>query len=497
MNKKKEIKTTIKKENSTDLAPKRPLLIATIKSLVALLIIGAGLYYSDSKGYFNPDQSNNHTLKKWDWFYKFSERNNVDVLLVGNSHLYSGVNPKNLSAALGANAFIIASPGTHIGDTYFGLKEALENCNPKLVVVETYGISDFNPFELKNGGLSDQFKSFSARRDLWVKASSTPFLFKTGNYPYAWSNTIRNHDFIFNNTDQLDKNLKLMEKRKKKKKDKLYLGRFVRFTKGLKDSVQNLYKTKGAPVDGAEYAYSEYAEDYVGKIVKMCESKGIELLFLTVPMYKDHVKDYQSWKAKLNGLLSGFQKPWFDLQLPVYDSSYQSWCFENTYSANQHLTYKGSLITTYKLASFIKDSMKVELPARNKDQKWNTMFYGEEGYFENYSIKADDKENILLAKDKRVRNISLDEVMLINTKKKNRKKFMVKVNRDSINGDAKNARLILALKIKSDGKEQAAKVNLKYDILHETKKSAIYIQTLKPIEVLEILDGMIVFDKKK
>ena len=70
--------------------------------------------------------------KKWDSFYEFIGKNNVDVLLLGNSHLYSGINPKNLSAALGVNAFILASPGTNIADTYFGLKEALKKTKPNL-----------------------------------------------------------------------------------------------------------------------------------------------------------------------------------------------------------------------------------------------------------------------------------------------------------------------------------------------------------------------------
>src|SRR5690606_25228445 len=189
------------------------------------------------------------------------------------------INPKNLSAVLGVNSFILASPGTNIADTYYSLKEALKNTDPKLVVIETYGITKFNPYNLKDGSLSDQFKSFYARKDFSTKIMSTPFLFKSENYFYAWSNTIRNHDFLFKDTAQLSKNLKIMEK--DVKSNKLYLGRFVSFTTGIDDTLIAKYDSLGAPVNGVDYTTNEYTELYVQKIVELCEEEDVELMFLT------------------------------------------------------------------------------------------------------------------------------------------------------------------------------------------------------------------------
>ena len=127
MKKSKEVKRNQKKQSKNISKKKsflsnRPIIKITIKSLFIIVVIGVAIYYSDNKGYFNPDESNNHTKRKWDSFYKFTENNNVDVLLLGSSHLYSGINPKNLSTTLGVNAFILASPGTNIIDTYYSLK---------------------------------------------------------------------------------------------------------------------------------------------------------------------------------------------------------------------------------------------------------------------------------------------------------------------------------------------------------------------------------------
>ncbi|MBI9069120.1 MAG: hypothetical protein JEZ09_17625 [Salinivirgaceae bacterium] len=483
------------KNNSEDIENKNTthhaqLLKITIKALILILIVGIGLFYSDYKGYFNPDNSNNHTEKKWNWFYKFSKKSNVDILLLGNSHLYSGINPKNLSAALGANAFILASPGTHIGDAYFGLKEALKESTPSLVIIETFGINNFDPYSLKEGNLSDQFKSFSARKNIVEKIISTPSLFNVNNYPYAWSNTLRNHDFLYNNKKQLETNLKIIRGEKKTKKDKLYLGRFVRFTKGLQKDILNEYDSKGAPVDGSKYEYSKYAEAYVDKIVSLCKEKDIKLLFLTLPMYSKHVSNYKIWKNKLSGIISNYNSPWLDLQLPEYTNDFPEFCFENTYDFNQHITYQGSLIATYKLAKFIKHTLNINLPNRSNDINWQRKFYGEEGYFENYPVLTNDKINKVIAKNKAIRNITLKDVFLI--KESKRTKLLVKIERSLLKGKNLNgSTLILAIKMNENNSEKVVTVQLRYDAFHDVEKDAIFTQYLNSDNIIDIVDGEI------
>lgn len=170
--------------------------ILAIKFLFIFSIAVIAVVYTDRKGYFNPSQKNNHTQKKWDAFYDFTEKDTVDIVLVGNSHLYAGVNPKNLSSALGCNCFVLASPGTTIVDSYFCLKEALTRTKPKIAIIETYAINNNQNRLLKEGALSDQMKSFNARKNVAQKILSTPTLFSVENYLPAWSTTIRNHDFI-------------------------------------------------------------------------------------------------------------------------------------------------------------------------------------------------------------------------------------------------------------------------------------------------------------
>lgn len=459
-----------------------------------ICIVSIAIVYSDQKGYFNPDLRNNHTIKKWDTFYKFSKRNNVDVLLMGNSHLYTGINPKNLSVTLGCNAFILASPGTKISDTYWGLKEALLECSPSVVVIETYGIDYFNQYNLSAGNLSDQFKSFSARKNFGTKIQSIPYLFKPDNYLLACSNTLRNHNFIFDNYDQIDQNINLIKERNKKrantKKEELYLGRYVRFTSGIQDSVLQLYSKKGAPVEGESYSYSEDAEYYVDKIVDLCEKNDIGLVFLTLPMFEKHIDKYEVWQSRLSELLDKSKKSsWLNMQDSNSYSSigFNKQSFENTYSSNQHMTYAGSLLATYSLAGYLRDSVQFDLPDRTSDSQWHTIFYGQEGYFEHYSPREGDEKRKVIVKNKKIRNVVLSELVVINNEKY--KSILLKIPKSNSLNTEPRSRIRLLLDFTVNNKQQRSYIELRPDKFHLPKDFMIYTQNIKgSIDIKNIVD---------
>ncbi len=472
-----------------------PLLKIIIKISILSIIIILLIIYSDVKGYFNPNSKDNHTLTKWNSFYELTSKgNDIDIMLFGNSHLYTGINPKNLSLALGTTSFIFASPGTNIADSYFSLKEAAKKCKPKLVVVETYGINGFNPYNLDGANLSEQIKSFSARKDFIAKIKSTPFLFSVENYLYAWSTSIRNHDYIFTNREQLENNKILIERGDRSKQiKKLYLGRYVRFTKGLETDILEQYKIKGAPVKGEDFTYSKYAEYYVRKIVEFCNNQKIDLMFLTLPMYEKHISNFDIWDKKLSELLNVFPVKWLNMQkMPGYEG-FDKYAFENTYSQNQHMTYNGSLLATYKLANFIRDSISVEMSMRKEDAKWHKLFYGEEGYFENFSPSSNDKNNIIICNNKSLRNVTLENCLLLGINSKKSNKIIAKVNKKYLeNLDYQEAKLRLLLKIEVEGKEQIISVDLMYDMFHSPKDEVLFIVLVKPIKINEIIDGAII-----
>jgi len=483
------------KEPKAPLSAGFPLLVITFKCLLLTAIISSGIIYSESQGYFESDDKDNHTLKKWDAFYDFTIKNDVDILLVGNSHLYTGINPKNLSAIFGVNSFILASPGIGVIDHYFTLIEALKECKPKVVVIETYGIKKDVPHDLEGSGLSDQLKSFSARRNIYIKLISTPLLFTIDNYCYAWSNTLRNHDFVYRNSELIQKNIKKRKeerknkRRKNKKKKQLYLGRFVRFLTGLEDSTVQKYDSLGAPVDGKNYETNNNTKYYTDKIIKTCEENNIELIFLTLPMYYKHIANYSAWKDKLSLILGDYaNNNWFDLQDSSGYNGFTVECFENSYELNQHMSYTGSMMATYKLADYISDQKSIVLPDKRNDELWRKLFYGEEGFFENNTPNPDDTINIILYS--KVEHPADTGIILeiLHLKDTATNYIVAKIPAEYQN--IKNLRdrvLNMLISYKDDkGYVKASFVDLYFDKFHSTKTRLNFKQKLKPYEILQI-----------
>lgn len=458
---------------------KNPLSVFLTKGIAIIAIVTVVILYTDHKGYFEADNLNNHTLRKWNSFYSLTSKNKVDIVLVGNSHLYTGLNPKNLSEALGITSFILASPGTNIADSYYCLEEAIETCKPQIAIVETYGIGDFILDSLTPPRISDQIKSFSARRNTLLKLLSTPALFNSDSWGYAWSSTIRNHNFLLTNPEQIQKNRMPAPRQPQS----LYLGRYVRWTTGIESPTLEKYKTLGAPVDGSNYTYSEDAAKYVKKIVDLCQEKHVKLIFLTLPMYYQHIKDYNHWKTTLSELLSPYH--WLDLQEPYDYRLFDTDCFENSYETYQHMTYQGSLVSAYKLAEYIEEKYGAQLQRQDRNPYWHQLFYGDEGYFENYPPHPQDKYNSVLMRDTIINSISIKEIDILKNNKY--QSLLIKISRQQEIPEILDSRVNVIATIKQNNQIQDIRIEAPHDKLHRTLKHHLYVTNIPPnVEIVKI-----------
>lgn len=322
-----------------------------LEILAIVLLAGGVVALLDARRVFAQEEGNNHTGKRWYYLYKYAKqkKNAIDVLVLGNSHAYTGLLPEVLSKELGQRCFILASQGNRITDSYYMLEEALTVCKPKLLVIETYTIRDYRQRRLSGIDLNCQFQSFENRRNVWLKLKSTPALFSVDNAPYAWSQTLRNHSYLFDNPQLVSYNWK--HPGAPVYKDKEYLGRFIRFTSGLEEPTLERYRREGPPEDGAAMTVGADAERSVQKILALCKKKGIKVMFLTIPMYHGHIAHPEALHANLAPVIGNY--PWLDLQAPVYNDFFTPDCFENTYNANQHQTSTGAYKTSLLLARFI------------------------------------------------------------------------------------------------------------------------------------------------
>lgn len=385
------------------------------KILILFLAVVSVVIFTDKKDYFAADQNNNHIKKHWTSFYNFTHEKEVDVIILGNSHAITGVDPFVLSNATSSSCFLLGNSGTNIIDAWFQLGGVLKYTQPKLVVLETFCIN--NDENLKHNAIP-YLQSFDAQKDILYKLQCMPQLFYSDSWVEAWSTSIRNHSFLLTDTVRIKYNSRNMGE---PKSNKLDLGRFARFNTGLQDSILAKYESKGSPVKGREYQISNISKNYLRQIMIMCEERNIPVLFLTVPMYYKHISDYDAWKSTINDELQKYPKAkWLDLQMPYDTMIYTPDMFENTYSANQHLTNLGMMVTAYKLAGFIEDNYPKLLPDRSKDAKWIADFMTNEHFVFNQDVADGMADFSSITKNKRIGNFQIRELALQNNEESNR-----------------------------------------------------------------------------
>ncbi|MDR0873779.1 MAG: hypothetical protein LBN27_10015 [Prevotellaceae bacterium] len=383
-----------------------------LKALLFLAVVALVIFYTDQKGYFIADQRNNHIDRKWKSFYRFTETKNADVILLGNSHIVTGVEPFVLSDALGCSCFILAQSGVDIKDCWFQLGEALKLTVPKLVIVETFGL---NNKEEANEDLVPITQSFEAHQDAAYKLQKMPAMLPVDAWVQAWSPTIRNHSFLLTDTARIHFN---MQNPPQPQPYKLDLGRFARFPSGLTDSIIALYDSLGAAIKGDEYRLSDYAKKYLKKVMDLCEEKDIPVLFLTVPMYYKHIDNYAAWKKTLGEELQKYPKAkWLDLQQPYDTLIYTKEAFENTRSANQHLSNIGMTLTAYKLADYLQKNY--QLPDRSKETVWINDFKNTDHFAYNQNVVGGMTGYVSIARDAVIGQFQIKEMYVKETEAAN------------------------------------------------------------------------------
>ena len=459
-----------------------------IKIVVIIIVVLGTIYYLDASKLFSFDAD--HVEKRWNGIYKFTGENEIDLLILGNSKTYCGINPKTMSSRLGLNTFVLATPNGSLTQCYYNLREALTICKPKMVAVEVTTLNSSTMADKEGSGKSFLYKDFDARRNIYEKVITTPQWFDIEEYAFAWSTSIRNHNFLFTNTEQIKKN----KEKEEIINNKLYLGRYVRFTSGIEDSILNKYKSDGPSVSGDSLTISDEQLNSLQLLIDLLEANNIRPVFFTIPVYKEHITNYNTrYEILFNLIEKEYGYELFDFQQFYQEDMLTANCFENTYG-NQHMTYLGSLIVTYSLSDSIQNSNNSnELPNRKDDQLWHNIFYGEESYFYNNPMILGNK--VLFVQNEIItENCTIKEVGIVQEEKV--QIIMAKIAKSSILENEKEdleVQIIVDAQIK--GKPKRIQVNLPFNKYHKPEENYIYSIPAKDLEFIKILQAKVVNTK--
>lgn len=279
----------------------------------------AGKKYENASAY---NTINYFTKSRYDEFYELP-KNTVDMVFLGSSHSYCTFDPENFDEKLGILSWQLGTPLQTSDTTYFSLLQVLETQKPSVVVAEVYWDM------LDDGFLIEQAKSF----------------FRVLNNEELEKKYIRE---VFPIGEKIKYSIKPI---------RYQADFFALFSSNFKDELKEkygVYDPPGDTVSGEEYyrskgyVYCDYTmpeseydltnqfkgfdgnsfemnaqkAKYLEKLAKLCEEKGIKLIFVTAPIAPvsmDYIKNYEKVHEEISDFSEKIGVPYIDYNYINYD----------------------------------------------------------------------------------------------------------------------------------------------------------------------------------
>ena len=460
---------------------KYPKLIFLFKVVAILVVLFAAIYYTDSKRLFESDKNYHDTFVKSS-FDKFKENDTVDVCLFGNSHIGFSINTNVLANALGATCFTFYQGGCDMQDVYFCIKNALQKTNIKVAVIETYALTNVRYLDTEDNQLGKKVIRMQDFADN-IKKEAMFDMVGLEQYLSVWSTSIRNHDFIFRDTAQINKNKKGLVKYPDP--EKMYLGSTGQTTPGINDSLDAVYDSLGAKINGEKIKLNDGDEEYLKKICDLCEEYNTKIVFVTIPMYHRNIENYKQWHDLIAKLIDESKYKWLDLQLNYDSVQMRREFFENKRTLNQHVLNVGMPYFSLRLAQFLNDSCDLNLPDRTNDARWKEICYDTDCYFYYNSPDSKDKKRINICENKVLGNKVVKNAFII--KGENYNDMYIKVNKAGLSANeiSKNLKVVVKGNLKGNQITTKLEVPFATDIL-PVKTCLYHVGLIKEFEPTDI-----------
>lgn len=258
---------------------KKTIYIKRIASIIVLLFVFIVVFVMASKilvpKFLYGEESKSPETEMWDAFYEEPE-NSIDVIFLGNSHVYCGVNPIVFYEKTGLTAYSLSTSGQDIATGYYLLREALKYQHPRYVVV------DFGAFLNDEANLQrtiadmklsknklEMIRSFEYTKEKdenrlgYYLSNIIPF-----NYYHSRWDDIGKGDFDY--SDMVT----------------AYNGYVRTRDKNGENPHSNFYN------NDPTYVYSERTQEYFPRIKMLCEENDIELIISGVPFDEARSNDF-------------------------------------------------------------------------------------------------------------------------------------------------------------------------------------------------------------
>ncbi len=284
-----------------------------------------------------------------DGFYRL-ERDTVDVMFYGSSHVYAGVNVVDLWDDYGIAGYNLAGTMQTLWNTYYNMEETLKYQSPKVMVVDLYGLL----IEDEYYGSSNVIKNVSSMRfslnkikNVWSSVPHEEFLTYLASYPLTHDS---NTELKRGNYDEKVNNLG----------GEWYKGYRPTY------AVTEYGALPQIDANPEKAVPTEKNREYLDKMVAFAKEHQIQLMFMVVP-YAGLQKQDQSLYRWAEEYAGENGVPFLNGNLYLKEMGFHP---ATDYAEASHLNYSGSCKYTAYLGEWL--TQNYELTDRRGGQAWDS-----------------------------------------------------------------------------------------------------------------------------
>ena len=285
------------------------------------------------------------THDMWDriLMHSYESQKDIDIVTLGSSHVFCDISPEVLDAESGMKSFNLATPSQRLDCTYYLLKQALRQHDLKKVYIECYYWC----------GAEYEIWDKTAAEYVKTEVTKDPANYATSwALSYAMKPTAESAAIRLGAADVehgMETVFPFVRYR-----EKLFDGEYIKETIATKksDDYKNyIYKYEETDADGTvytkEYCPKGYLSDnggklcdseklynrvrnlsdygmgtesrkWLGKIISLCQKKGVEITLFTAPMYDLQListGDYDRYVKELRAVADEYGIEYYDFNL--------------------------------------------------------------------------------------------------------------------------------------------------------------------------------------
>lgn len=298
-------------------------LLKVICAVVLCSVLTDGLNYM----YVNAEQD---AWNRIVWHNYYEEKENIDYLYLGSSHVYLSLNPVRLDELNGKNNFNLATSSQRLNGSYYLLREADKEHDLEHVFVELYyqyTIGRHGRFLSERAGRMTNWRNTdymknSLNRLEYMLSMSTSEYYVDSFFPF-----VRYREKLFD-LDYIRKQIAY-----KKSEDYLnysYMSERGEYAEEYRDKGYYYSTVELQPnslmcvCDGEKWEsepMTEEAEKYLRDIIEYCQDKGIKVTFFSAPMYDlqllqaEWYGGYDTYVKQVQSIVAEYGVDYYDFNL--------------------------------------------------------------------------------------------------------------------------------------------------------------------------------------